>query len=181
MGMDPSEIMEQFDQYPGELHEAIQQQSVIGWCQMLYGRLSKQWSNANYSHSDNPTDTIEGSWQVAPIKVIWKKWQELWQDRNEALHGYDEASRKRAETLEVPRQLVHNFYPQRTMLESLVQALLLEPEEQHNTQPIQHVTKNWLQVNSIIFKENARRVNQLALRGVRSIGTYFPPRASPPG
>lgn len=78
-GMDPSEIMEQVDKYPGKLHEAIRQQSVIGWCQMLYGRLSKQqWSNAYYSHSDNPpTDTIEGSWQVALIKVIWKKWQEL--------------------------------------------------------------------------------------------------------
>lgn len=178
-GTDPSEIMEQVDQYPVELHEVIRQQSVIGWHQMLFGRLSKHWSNAYYSHSDNPTETLEGSWQVALIKLIWEKWRELWQDRNEALHGYDEASRKRAETLEVQRQL-HEIYTQRAMLEPRVQALLMESEERHNTQPI-HVTKNWLQINSAIFKDSARRVRQLALRGVRSIQTYFPPRVSPSG
>jgi hypothetical protein len=178
---DPSGIMENIDQYPRELHGVIRQQSAIGWTQVLYGRLSKQWGNAYYTHSDVPTDADskrDGSWQVGLIKIMWQKWRELWHDRNEALHGYDAASRKQAETLEVRRQL-NSIYAQRHLLEPRVQSLLMQTVEHHDKQPI-NITKNWLQVNSTIFKDSARRVKLMALKGVRSIRTYFPPKVGPP-
>ncbi len=43
-------------QWPAELHKAFKAQELIGWEQVLYGRLSKQWK-------DLATDTATGSYR----------------------------------------------------------------------------------------------------------------------
>ena len=65
-------------------------------------------------------------------------------------------------------------------MEPRVQSLLLENVEAHEEQP-HHVTKNWLRINQAIFKASVRRVKTLALRGVRSIRTYFTATGDNPG
>ena len=63
-------------------------------------------------------------------------------------------------------------------MEPSVQSLLMESVEVHQEKPI-HVTKNWLRINSELFKTSIQRAQRLALTGVRSIRTYFGPQTDP--
>jgi hypothetical protein len=57
-------------------------------------------------------------------------------------------------------------------MEPSVQTLLLETPDAHDAYPM-HVTKNWLLMHSATFSESIKRVKTRALRGVKSIRTYF--------
>jgi hypothetical protein len=106
-----------------------------------------------------------------PYIKIWDRWHQLWLSRNQELYVKDELTRKQSERVELHRQL-NAVYSQRQMMEPSVQTLLLATPEAHDAYPM-HVTKNWLLMNSATFSESVKRVKTRALRGVKSIRTYF--------
>jgi hypothetical protein len=96
---------------------------------------------------------------------------ELWKIRNQALHGYDDRTRNEAERREIFRTL-EEIYRNRHDFEPSVQGLLHPTIEAHHQEPL-WVTRNWISINRSLMQESMRRVRTMALRGVRSIRTYF--------
>ena len=93
--------------------------------------------------------------------------------RNEELHGRDTISTERAERQEIKRAL-KEVYELRPQLEPRVQDLLMRNEQDHMQRPL-WVTRNWLAVNAPAIQESARRVKSKAIKGVKSIRSYFAP------
>ena len=174
-------------EYPEQMYSLIRQQQQIGWTQILVGRFSTQWGflQACYEKGDiaesrgilSHQGSFDGQWTAKMIQVIWEWWRKVWGSRNADLHGHDTTTRQQAKRLEVRRQL-HNLYAQRHLLEPSVQSMLLDNAELHHIQPL-FATKNWLRMNEEQFRGSIRRVKRMALRGVRSIRSYFNPREIP--
>jgi hypothetical protein len=175
------------EEYSEEIQTVSAQQQLIGWGQLLRGRFGLEWSSFQTRHyqrhyhrqGEASTHRTGTSWQTGLIKVIWEQWHQVWNSRNQDVHGRDASGKRNAERRELRRQLEH-IYAQRTMMEPRVQEMLLENAEAHEEHP-HHVTKNWLRIHTAIFKASVRRVKTLALRGVRSIRTYFTEQGSNPG
>ncbi|KAI2494762.1 hypothetical protein MHU86_19757 [Fragilaria crotonensis] len=169
-------------EYDSRFHRLITQQNRIGWRQIFHGRFSVEWvrhQDSYYSQSQercessHRTSFTGESWLINLIRFVWDKWYTLWKQRNQELHGRDVATRMEAESKEVRRQL-NDIYMRRQQLEPCVQDLLFEEVEQHY-EVSTAVTKNWLRINSGLFRDSMRRVKTKAIQGVRSIRTYFAP------
>jgi hypothetical protein len=181
-GIDDIQVQQR--DYPEPMHLLIRQQSQIGWSQIIYGGLSQQWGilQARYdsgdlhdmAHPSRLKTGAHGQWTVGLITLIWESWMGVWELRNSDLHGHNATARRQTETLEDTRQL-QEVYARRHLMEPSVQSLLMESVELHQEKPI-HVTKNWLRINSELFKTSIQRAQRLALMGVRSIRTYFGPQ-----
>ena len=68
--------------------ELYDEQSAIGWHQILYGRFSNKWSNIQSRHKPR----YSAGWQSTTICAIWTLLQELWFLRNNHLHVNSPAS-----------------------------------------------------------------------------------------
>ena len=165
--------------YMPELHLLIRQQNKIGWRQMFQGRFSLEWSRIQGDYYYRTRDERQGqihkftgdNWQVKLITLLWKHWRELWKQRNQDVHGHDAATTALAEAKDVRRRL-EQIYDKRFHMEPSVQTLLHQDLHQHLRQPT-WVVKNWLTINTPIFRDSIRRVRTRATRGVRSIRSYF--------
>ena len=146
---------------------------------MFNGRFSCEWSKIQdmaYTRALPPEGQqrrTEDRWQVKFILKIWDEWDARWTDRNKALHCHNTAKRTQAMRRETQREL-ETIYRQRPFMEPQVQALLLESPDVHTTQPVS-TTRNWIATNRNVFRNSVRRVKTRALRGVRSIRTFFQP------
>ena len=164
--------------YHPTLQSLVNQQNQIGWDQLFLGRFCKEWSlyqqrylsQLDSENSDNLSQVCV-KWQAKIIQLCWQNWFTLWKLQNQEVHGHDERSRTEATKREVRYQLA-NIYRHRNMYESHVQRLLHRDPSSHDQHALS-VTKNWLSINTPIFRESYRRVKQRALSGMRSIREYF--------
>jgi hypothetical protein len=166
--------------YHWELRQLIVQQNAIGWRQVINGRFSQEWARiqddyyARLRTQRGSNDRRSGlTWQKLLITQVWTAWSTLWKLRNEELHGRDTISTERAERQEIKRAL-KEVYELRPQLEPRVQDLLMRNEQDHMQRPL-WVTRNWLAVNAPAIQESARRVKSKAIKGVKSIRSYFAP------
>jgi exonuclease III len=165
--------------YPARVTTLIHEQNAIGWRQLFNGRFSKEWSriqDESYGRNRPPPGKQKRTgmrWQTRFILKIWEQWDDRWSDRNKTLHGQDATTRNQALRRETQRQL-DGIYQQRQMMEPQVQALLLDSPEDHVQQSVT-TTRNWISTNRRLFRQSVRRVKASALRGVRSLRTYFQP------
>ena len=170
--------------YPSEVRELVIQQNVIGWRQVFNGRFSIEWSRIQqeyYSkHRTKPgIKNRNGSqWQVKLMTLIWEQWRKVWKERNQEVHGQDEAERSRAERANMSREL-REVYDQRQQMEPQVAALLHPNEHDHIRRP-NSVNRNWLAVNLPIIRRSVRRVKKRSARGMHSLRTYFTAGTSEP-
>jgi hypothetical protein len=160
------------------LHRVIQQQNQIGWRHMFNGRFGLEWSKVQQeAYSRRPrqeNDQIKRTgekWQVQLIVHVWTQWEQVWNERNSALHGNTLTAKNEAIRKDVRRQL-DAIYQNRSMMEPSVQALLLESPAAHE-QHLLTTTRNWIAINGPVFQESIRRVRKRALHNVRSIRSYF--------
>ena len=176
------------DQYPPDVRGVIRQQTRVGWKHIMLGRFVREWRRVQGRYVDRiivPRQTDSAvthqstpeKWLTGLIAVLWEQWYILWEDRNLDLHGRDKKNRQSNLRKEVNRQL-NEIYAKRHFLDPNFNSLLLQNPEAHNDHSLQ-VTINWLRMNAPRFTENMRKVRRLALEGVRSIRTYFPPESSP--
>ena len=144
------------------------------------GGVSKEWSRIQddyYRRAGAPPPGKQKRtgtrWQTKFILQLWEQWEDRWNERNKTLHGKDAATRTQALRRETHRQL-EVIYQQRPMMEPQVQALLHESPSAHAQQSVT-TARNWIATNRNLFRTSVRRVKARALRGVRSIRTYFQP------
>jgi hypothetical protein len=84
------------EHHPVALRQAIKDQNIIGWNQILYGRISKEFGIAQDNHyrwQQLSEITHNGSrWTRDLIFHIWKTTLALWSNRNKAKHDNDTSS-----------------------------------------------------------------------------------------
>jgi hypothetical protein len=77
--------------YPASLHTLINDQNTIGWNQIFRGRMVTEWAALQQqSLSDNgcQTPSLSGrSWVATVVSTIWMRFFELWNARNQIVHG----------------------------------------------------------------------------------------------
>jgi hypothetical protein len=103
--------------------------------------------------------------------VLWKQWTELWQLRNEVVHGRDEQERRSKQEKDNLRKLRH-IYSQREFMEPSVQELLFDDIQDHEKLPA-YAIQNWLAVHESVFVHSVKQVTRRAIQGVRNIRSYF--------
>ncbi|KAI2499414.1 hypothetical protein MHU86_15059 [Fragilaria crotonensis] len=118
-------------------------------------------------------------WQINLIKFIWNQWFLLWSSRNQDVHGADADTRRRIE-----RDLVLNeirqLHDAKHQMEPRVQELLPHNVSEHLAQPTQ-LNKNWLNIHGPTMRESIKRATALAIRGTRSIRSFFKPTTAVAG
>jgi ribonuclease HI len=180
------------DQYPSDLHTIIRRQGNVGWKHIMLGRFVGEWRFVHGRYREQITSQRENSdkatkhrqtteqWLCGLIQAIWEQWFSLWEARNQDLHGHDAKQKQSHLRQEVHRQL-RDIYSTKQFMDPKVRSLLLQDPEAHATYPL-HVTTNWLRLHTPIFKENVCKVRRMALKGMKSISTYFRPVSNqPPG
>ena len=171
------------DGYSQDLTMLIFSQNAIGWGQLFSGRWSKHWSLIQGCSMGDDVTQLEsplgGRWNVAMLNELWNLWHELWTARNAEVRGSDETSRKAAE-LDMLRRRMRNVYSHRNRVEPRVAAVLQVPMEQRMARGATFV-KNWLAIHESLVHNSVKRATERAIRGVRSLRTYFPSHIDDPG
>ena len=166
--------------YPQELRRLVLQQNKIGWRQLFNGRFGENWCVIQDAYCQRPENQAKKMrnqsglrWQTRLIGLLWDHWWRVWQLRNQDVHGNDKVTREQAARREVDTQL-RALYESRYDMEPSVQQILETDVEQHVQRPV-WLNRNWLAIHAPIVRESVRRVRERAIRGVRSIATYFRP------
>ena len=74
-------------EWPSELRAAFDSQTEIGWDQIFYGRLSKNWEQVARYRDWDQTETGTSKWTGMAIRAGWGFGLDLWKYRNELAHG----------------------------------------------------------------------------------------------
>ena len=79
----------------------VTQQTSIGWSQLIFGRWSSEWTaqQLHYLTQQGITLTPHNhglNWVRSMVHTIWSHCHEAWLTRNNALHGHDVDTRRRA-------------------------------------------------------------------------------------
>jgi hypothetical protein len=166
--------------YSPAVRRVIFQQNRIGWDHVFQGQFSLSWSDlqddyyvqqARIADTDNPQRLTGNYWQAATIGVIWTQWFQLWEMRNNDLHGADKSEKAQAERTEVERTL-REIYDIKCQLEPSVQQLLCQDITDHFNKSV-WFNKNWLAIHAPLVTMSLKRVKTRAIQGVRSIRSYF--------
>jgi len=134
--------------YPDARHQRlIQQQNEIGWRNFMRGRWTKKWAHQQHRFSQKQkqtktSKTIGRNWVSIMIRTIWDSIYELWEQRNQDLHGSDLESYKEAQRQKMLRELRHAYGTKANQpphCQPLFQVPLDEMEQLNN-----HRIQNWL-------------------------------------
>jgi hypothetical protein len=67
---------------------AVAEQDKIGWCDMLLGRLSTKWMDAQQKHLESIGKQTTGKrWTIAIVSKLWDIAWDMWQHRNHVTHN----------------------------------------------------------------------------------------------
>jgi hypothetical protein len=70
------------------VHAAVRDQDVIGWYNVLLGRLSKRWADAQQRYLETLNKRNTGRrWTIAILAKIWDISWDMWEQRNGIAHG----------------------------------------------------------------------------------------------
>jgi len=120
-------------------------QSAIGWREILKGRLTKTFSRIQDEHlGPNRTDRKNGTtWVTGFIDVLFQQWWILWEMRNGDRHGRDLQTKHQATARQTIRELhlFHNKYS--SMVDDTHQWLFCEPVTTKEQWPT-GVLRQWL-------------------------------------
>jgi hypothetical protein len=169
--------------YSLDLERLIHSQNSIGWSQLFNGRWSAQWSiiQGGYMGDDvtQGRSPMGDRWNVAVIQELWGLWFELWTSRNAAVHGIDEATQRAAELAVVTRRM-RNVYAQENLVEANIGHIFSVSMEHRLAKGVVYA-KNWLAIHESLVHNSVKKATARAIRGVRSLRTYFPGHIDDPG
>ena len=103
------------EDYPEEYHDAIRSQEAIGWRQVFHARISKLWmehqGNTKLASGRVRMDYI---WGASIVETCLRMMIELWEMRNEEVHGKEEAAieQKRKERAAITVRALHKLEEQ---------------------------------------------------------------------
>ena len=162
---------------------AMRQQNEIGWHQLLHGRAVRAWRQTvappHTPRHGESKDSTETTWVTNMLDTIWTGWFNVWEARNEFVHGKtktEKQDRKRAEI----EQKIRMIYENKDKYLPSERRLLGDDVEEFIESKGYTALANWERVWGPLLAKSAAECRLRALRGVRPIPTYFKP-AAPPG
>jgi hypothetical protein len=177
---DPTQYCPKADDFPEYLQTLIDQQTSIGWRQIINGRLSSEWAKiqeeyyARQEEQNRQRKMTGKQWLSNIIGEIWEAWFRIWETRNQDIHGFDASTRTAAIKRQVESSL-RDIYAVRHQLEPSVRELLEDEVEVHRNKPL-WVNQNWLRVHGPLVSNSLRKFKSGVLAGVRSIKDYAVPK-----
>ena len=166
---------------PIDIREAIENQTHIGWNQVIHGRVSKKW--AALRPPSTPTSVVTPKentettkWTLDVLDALWKQWFNVWEARNKTVHGNTQTERQQKQRIETEQQ-IKDIYARKSDYLPSEQALLQDTAEEFIATKGLIALKNWVRLWAPVFAQSAQRCHTLSLRGVPSIRTFFKPPA----
>ena len=102
------------EDYPTICQDLIQDQTRIGWNQLMKGRFSVRWDILQ-DRLTAPALPWSGNWSNSVIQVLWDQWFLLWMLRNSHHHGQEAETRQTLRTAQVHKELELLYQKQSTM------------------------------------------------------------------
>ena len=111
-------------------------------------------------------------WTFNVLNHVWEAWFLIWEARNAKVHGVDAASRAAAARGKIERR-VRALYARKLELMPRDRDLLYDTVDEHLERSTTTQLTNWYNTYSPVFVASFRESASRAVRGVRSIATYF--------
>jgi hypothetical protein len=111
--------------------KGVASQTRVGWFQIAYGRLAKEFvgSLAAMDESSNPKASAKMHGKKL-IRSIWDAFLQLWKQRNKAVHGITEQTRKEAQVNAMEMKVRQCYAQQHIMPINDRQRLFQMPEDE---------------------------------------------------
>ena len=96
------------DKYPVKYHRALITQNNIGWRHIFMGRISQEWLEIQGSKmTTNGTRREAYIWGASVVEVSITSFIELWEQRNEEVHGKTEAQKQNRRLAKLSTEVRH--------------------------------------------------------------------------
>jgi hypothetical protein len=143
------------------------EQSEIGWNQLVYGRFSKAWSE----EYNNETETADGEkWVSMNIIKIWKHISKRWDSRCELVHSESEEAQLEL-TVVLDKQLEKRYDDMNNLPHTERQVYHKSIEEMKEA--TNRTKRDWLQRTKRIITQGKRRLRANSTRPTQTIISYF--------
>ena len=153
----------------------VQQQTSLGWHQLLQGRFHLDWNCLHKKHSNKPTfdGHFDANWTVSITHLIWQWAHEYWTIRNATRHGKEQELFNMREKEKAAREVTFLYgLEQRTCAKDReIFDIPLEEQLQSDTKSLINLATMWRPV----VLHSLSRATTLAITHVRSIRDYFKP------
>jgi len=97
------------NKYSQRFDKLFDEQNIIGWRQLINGRITKEWAHLQHQHlaKNNLIDKFRTgqTWSIQIICTIWTQWYQVWKIRNDVIHGKDRSTREQATKLRLKFKL----------------------------------------------------------------------------
>jgi hypothetical protein len=170
--------------YPPSLHKLISDQNSIGWNQLFRGRMVNEWATLQQSSLvDNgvQTPSLSGrSWVATVVTTLWTRFFELWESRNQIVHGVnilDSTAIQKATLLDELKDL----HSRRASFHRSDLPFLLAQNETETHKLEAFVDTNyvstirtWLRMWTPTFADGAKLASAQAVSGMSRMYDHFP-------
>jgi hypothetical protein len=142
------------------LRKGIEDQSRIGWHQVLYGRMAKAFvvCLASVDNLSNPCASSETHGRKL-IRAIWDTFLLLWQQWNEVVHGTTLESRKMAETKALEMK-VNQCYECQYILPINDRQRIFQTSREDKLQEEPRNIKSWIRMANRIIQTNKQELKK---------------------
>ena len=83
--------------YPNQYTRLILQQTLIVWEQVIYGRVTKEWSSCQDCYLEKRSHSVKFSgkkWITGLLHILQRHARAAWLTRNQVTHGHDSVTRE---------------------------------------------------------------------------------------
>jgi hypothetical protein len=160
---------------PQSYHKLFQQQSNIGWNQIIKGRLTPLWAH----HQDLFAPNHQGVNKFSIlITTIYSEVYTIWKERCDVQHGKTQTDIDNKTKYQIePR--IQALYATKPRLTQLDQLLFDTPIENIMALPVNQL-EHWLKRTTTIVKASLKRARNQDRLQMKPLQYYFPTRTQPP-
>ena len=151
----------------------ITQQNAIGWDHFVRGKLSKEWSQAQYRHAKrfNLVD-VSKNWLVTLTRLLANSSFKLWEIRNGCRHGIDAATKQQAKQDQAHRELRCLYLLKPNVLPQDLH-FFCSSVEKHLEESTPKIC-TWIIHHRKLITHSARLANAQARLRIKHLKTFFP-------
>ena len=166
------------DKYPSVHHEALYTQTRIGWRQVLLGRLSQGWERLQGpTHLQHGRQRTPYLWAANLVETLLRKSIELWELRNQDVHGHNDQDRARLRRIRLQNTvntliaLKDKCLPDQHLLFPEAPSELLEAQNQD--------LESWILSRKPIIMKSIKQARKNTKANHSSITQWFRPITTP--
>ena len=173
-----------FSQFPASVQLLIADQSRIGWDQLFRGRISHRWATLQQEHLvtvGSKSKQLTGRlWAVRVIQTLWVAFFELWEARNQVVHGADLLQYKERQKTRLLSE-IREIHSKRHLYMPIHRACLIAPDVEDTDRVDNFVernsfytVRNWVAWRRPMFLQSLKDAAANAVARMRPISEYFP-------